>query len=116
MLTESLFDDIILLVLVLVLNLQSSYSVIILKPSMMDNEHKHTEQEKQYNDEPVFYCRRCLSLNIRQFPLNVDQGYCDDCGTVDVGSTSIEEWNKMYEEKYGHPYIVKRELKWPYWY
>jgi hypothetical protein len=30
-------------------------------------------------------------------------------------SADIEEWNRMYKEKYGHDHIVKRELKWPYW-
>lgn len=73
------------------------------------------KKEKSYNDDPVYYCKRCLSLKIRQNPFLKDTDYCEDCGTTDIGTTSIEEWNRMYEEKYGHPYIVKRVLKWPYW-
>jgi len=76
---------------------------------------KKKKKEKSYDDDPVYYCKRCLSLNIKTIPYTKDQDYCEDCSTTDIGVTSIEEWNKMYEAKYGHPYIVKRELKWPYW-
>ena len=41
--------------------------------------------------------------------------YCMECGTTDIGTTTIEEWTKMYKEKYGHDYVQKRVLKWPYW-
>ena len=71
--------------------------------------------KKPYDDEPVYFCKRCLSLNIRELPIIRYQDYCADCGTADVGIASIEEWKKMYKEKYGHDYIEKRELKWPYW-
>lgn len=43
------------------------------------------------------------------------QDYCAECGTTDVGSANIEEWKKLYRKKYGRDYVVKRELKWPYW-
>jgi hypothetical protein len=68
-----------------------------------------------YDDDPVFYCKRCLSLNIRPMPVVDNQDYCADCSSADVGQTDIETWKKMYEEKYGHPYVQKRVLKWPYW-
>ena len=76
----------------------------------MNNEHNET-----YDDDPVFYCKRCLSLNIKQIPLVENQDYCDECGSTDIGTADIEEWNRMYKKKYGHDHIVKRELKWPYW-
>lgn len=75
----------------------------------MSNKH-----QESYDDEPVFYCKRCLSLNIKQMPIT-DQEYCGECGSADIATIGIDEWNLMYREKYGHDYIVKRELKWPYW-
>lgn len=44
-----------------------------------------------------------------------DQDYCGECGATDIGEAHIEEWKSMYKEKYGHDYIIKKELKWPYW-
>lgn len=52
---------------------------------------------EEYNKEPVYYCKHCLSLKIigdEQFE------YCDDCGSTDVESTDIFTWLKMYKEKY----------------
>lgn len=72
-------------------------------------------QKEDYDKEPVYYCKRCLSLNIRQIPMVDNQFCCGDCGTVDLGTASIEEWEEMYNKKYGHNFIVKKELKWPYW-
>lgn len=73
------------------------------------------KNKDSYDEDPVFYCKRCLSLNIRQMPILNNKEYCADCDSADIGQTDIETWNKMYEEKYGHPYIQKRVLKWPYW-
>jgi hypothetical protein len=69
----------------------------------------------QFDDEPVYYCKRCLSLKIREMAI-VQKDYCVDCNSADIGVTTIDEWNKMYEKKYGHPFVQKKELKWPYWY
>lgn len=76
------------------------------------------ENKQSYDDEPVYYCKRCLSLNIKQMPFVPDQDYCANCGTAEIGTTTIEEWNEMYKKKYGHEHITKitkKELKWPYW-
>ena len=72
-------------------------------------------KEKSYDDEPVYYCKRCLSLNIKQMPHVKGQCYCGECGTTSIDSADIEEWKEMYRKKYGHDFVVKRELKWPYW-
>lgn len=52
--------------------------------------------DKDYNDEPVFYCTSCLSLKI----MNDDQDgdipcYCDDCGSCDISEGHIEEVLKL---------------------
>lgn len=72
-------------------------------------------KKSEYDEEPVFYCKRCLSLNILQMPMMEDQCYCGECGTTDIGTTDIEEWKELYKKKYGHDFVVKKELKWPYW-
>lgn len=74
-----------------------------------------SEEKIDYDDEPVYYCKRCLSLNIREIPMMDNQFCCGDCGTVDMGTTSIEEWKILYKKKYGRDFVEKRELKWPYW-
>ena len=47
--------------------------------------------KEEYNEEPVFYCSRCHSLNIKMID---DTDYCDECGSTDVSSGSIDEWIK----------------------
>lgn len=72
----------------------------------MVNLEEKTVAHTDYNEEPVFYCKHCLSLKIRDAGLP-DLLYCDDCGSSDVLSTSIEEWEKLYEEKHGFKFINK---------
>ncbi len=57
-----------------------------------------------YEEEPVYYCRSCLSLKI--IPIQ-DEEFCDLCGSTDIGTALIEEWEKLYESKYGHKYIIE---------
>ena len=57
---------------------------------------------EDYNDVPVLYCKHCLSLKIRGIPRIEDSDYCDDCGSTDIGSCSIEEWETIYKDRYGH--------------
>lgn len=60
------------------------------------------KQDNPYNDEPVFYCKSCLSLKIKTIPMMSGFDYCDKCGSTNIGETSIQEWEKLYIEKYGH--------------
>lgn len=59
-------------------------------------------KNSEYNDIPVAYCKNCLSLKIMTLD-NYD--FCDTCGSMDVGETDIETWDKMYQEKYKHKFI-----------
>lgn len=61
---------------------------------------------KGYNDIPVFYCKKCLSLNIKTV---IGMDYCDDCNSTNIDHCHIEEWEKMYEEKYGYKLLNKPE-------
>ena len=36
-----------------------------------------------------------------------DSDYCDDCGSTNIEQISIKEWEKPYEQKYGHSYLEK---------
>ena len=59
-----------------------------------------------YNEEPVHYCSRCYSLKI-QYEEVIDSECCMDCGCSDVVTAPIEEWEKLYERRYGHKYTTK---------
>jgi len=61
--------------------------------------------KEEYNAEPVYYCRRCLSLRVLDVPCLDDSEYCDKCGSTDIAQCSIEEWEKMYIERYGHSFL-----------
>lgn len=56
-----------------------------------------------YNDDPVTYCKNCLSLNIRVLDDNND--FCDTCGHIETETTDIFTWEKMYEEKYNKKFL-----------
>ena len=68
----------------------------------MDNTRK-----EQYNDEPVFYSKSCLSLKIRTVMVDSDLDFCDECGCTDTEQAHIEEWKKLYRERYGFDFLTK---------
>ncbi len=59
-----------------------------------------------YNDEPVLYCKSCLSLKVKRVSSDIDLDYCDDCGSTDIEQAHIEDWKKMYKERYGTDYLT----------
>lgn len=61
--------------------------------------------KSEYNNIPIYYCKRCLSLRIKDVPYLKDSEYCDECSSLDIGEGTIEEWSKLYEERYGYTYI-----------
>lgn len=69
------------------------------------NNLKTENSTNAYNEEPVFYCKHCLSLNIRHIPKVDNTEYCDNCGSTEVEQSSIEDWECRYKEKYGHSYL-----------
>lgn len=70
-----------------------------------------SEQNKpnDYDSEPVVYCANCLSLKIR-YNETLDMDYCD-CGCTDIRQCLPEEWERLYEKKYGRKYIEKADLR-----
>lgn len=59
-----------------------------------------------YNNEPVVYCKHCLSLKIRTVE---DTDYCEKCGNVETEEASIYDWEKLYEVKYGYKLVNIKE-------
>ena len=59
-----------------------------------------------YDSEPIIFCARCLSLKIKHEDI-IDADYCADCGSSNVRVASLSEWESLYEQKYGHKYVVK---------
>lgn len=62
-------------------------------------------KKEEYNSEPVYYCKHCLSLKVMGVAGIDDAEYCDECGSTNIGKASIEEWEKLYEERYGIKYL-----------
>lgn len=66
------------------------------KPPLKDTFRELVNSE--YNEDPVYYCKRCLSLNIR-----VDDNgeeFCEDCTSTNIAKTNIFKWEKLYKQKY----------------
>lgn len=61
--------------------------------------------KEEFNQEPIYYCKQCLSLKIMRVAGMDDVAYCDECGSTDIEETSIEEWRKLYRERYGFDYL-----------
>ena len=70
----------------------------------MDNTKTTQPQTEDYNTEPVTFCNKCLSLNIR---IVEDADYCDDCGNTHMAEASIAGWQHLYGNRYGEDKIVK---------
>jgi len=67
----------------------------------------NTQDHNEYDLEPVSYCPKCYSLKIGYIPGVDDSDYCMDCGCLDVVRGNIYEWEKLYEDRYGHKYVTR---------
>lgn len=63
---------------------------------------ENLSEVNNFNEDPVFYCSHCLSLKVRQ--VNGVE-FCDKCSSTDIETSSIEDWEKKYMEKYGHKFV-----------
>lgn len=68
----------------------------------MANQEEHNE----YDSEPVVYCANCYSLKIK-YEDTIGEDYCGNCGCFDTRTATIEEWEKLYEKKYGQKFTEK---------
>ena len=67
----------------------------------MDN----LREEANYNDEPVFYCEKCMSLRIRFVNGLSNSEYCDNCGSTEINQSNIEDWRQQFKNKYGYDHL-----------
>lgn len=65
------------------------------------------ERKKRYNDIPVAFCSRCLSLKIRKTEDNED--YCDDCGETKIRYGSIDAWTDLVKEEKGNNFVIQNK-------
>lgn len=63
------------------------------------------ENKEEYNNIPVYYCKHCLSLKIKGIAELEGLDYCDDCGATEIATTSIQEWEELYKNRYGFKYL-----------
>lgn len=54
-------------------------------------------EQIDYNAEPVYYCKQCLSLRIKSMG---NLNYCEDCTGTETSTCHIDEWQEMHKEKY----------------
>ena len=65
-----------------------------------------TIKKEDFNEEPVMYCKHCLSLRILDLG-DADTEYCDECGSTDIEQSSIEDWEVLYRSIYGKKFLNK---------
>lgn len=73
----------------------------------MINYSGYTKEE--YNSEPVYYCKSCLSLSVTG-DKHASGSYCIECGSSAIGRTSIELWQDAYRAKHGKDFLTEDEV------
>ena len=61
---------------------------------------------EDYNNEPVHYCKQCLSLKIK---IVGGFDFCDDCGSTNITTAHIDDWDRLYQERYGESFLESGE-------
>lgn len=64
------------------------------------------------NNEPVTYCKTCLSIHIKTVEFKDTEqevDYCIPCSNTDLGEAHISEWEDLYEERYGDKFLNKKK-------
>lgn len=69
-----------------------------------------TYSKDSYNDEPVHYCKNCLSLNTKILN-NSSLVVCGECGNTDIEETHINEWTEMFNKEYGRYFLSSEETE-----
>ena len=64
------------------------------------------DKTKDYDEEPVQYCARCYSLKIMHDD-TTDSDICSVCGSTDIATTTIDRWEKLYKNRYGHKFVSR---------
>lgn len=78
------------------------------------NEESHLPDKQEYTKDEIdtidaLYCTDCLSLRI--MATDDDLCFCDDCFCTDIAKTNIKEWETLYQNRYGHPYVNQKKKR-----
>ena len=60
------------------------------------------------DEDKVLYCPTCLSLSILGVE-GIDICYCGKCGCTDIREIDFEEWDKLYQKKYGKKFLPQKK-------
>lgn len=79
--------------------------------AIITNEESHLPDKKEYSQEEinsidVYYCADCLSLRIRS--TDDELFFCDSCFCTNIERANIKGWEKLYQERYKRPYLIKK--------
>lgn len=59
-----------------------------------------------YDEEPVTYCSKCYSLDIK-YEESISSDICMDCGCTETLSTDIYSWEDLYKARYGCKFVTR---------
>jgi hypothetical protein len=59
-------------------------------------------------EDKVLYCPDCLSLSIKGID-GTNICYCAKCGCTNIQEIDFDEWDKLYQKKFGHKYVITRK-------
>lgn len=72
---------------------------------------QQTLTKSDYNEEPVFFCSKCLSLRIRGVENQEGTEFCDECGSTEILQDSITNWETLYEQRYGTKFLDMKKKR-----
>jgi len=64
------------------------------------------------NNEPITYCKTCLSIHIKTVKFEDTEqevDYCVNCSNTDLETSHVSEWEDMYEAKYGERFLTSKK-------
>jgi hypothetical protein len=75
-------------------------------------EEEHLPSKEKYTTEDintidVFWCKDCLSLNIRRIHLTSNTSYCDDCFCTNIMQGPLEERERTVRLR-SRQYLTKK--------
>lgn len=64
---------------------------------------------EEYDSEPVTFCSRCYSLNIK-YDDSLDLDCCGECGCTDFKTAPITEWEELFKNRFGHKFVEEDKV------
>lgn len=64
------------------------------------------KKKENFDSEPVIFCSKCYSLNI-VYEDAIGADCCGDCGCSDMQTATIDEWERLYQKRFGHSFVER---------